>query len=85
MRYLSPTLWSVVAVEEPSVADVVSRFDAWHKLDLSSMSVVTVIMIIMEGQGVGGHVGDESSTSLCFFISRWSQMLLTQRDFFEVL
>ena len=25
------------------------------------------IMIITEGQGVGGHVGDESSPSLCFF------------------
>ena len=24
-------------------------------------------MSIMEGQGVGGHVGDESSPSLCFF------------------
>ena len=25
------------------------------------------IMIITEGQGVGGHVGDESSSSLFFF------------------
>ena len=26
-------------------------------------------MIIMEGRGVGGHVGDESSPSLCFFFT----------------
>ena len=32
-------------------------------------------MNITEGQGVGGHVGDESSPYLCFF-SRRSQMVL---------
>ena len=40
--------------------------------------MVRWIMINMEGQGVGGHVGDESSPSLCF--SPWSQMVLTQYD-----
>ena len=37
------------------------------------------MMIFMEGQGVGGHVGDESSPSLCFF-SRWFQNVSTQCD-----
>ena len=44
-------------------------------------------MNIMEGQGVGGHVGDESSPSLClvFSFSRSSQMVLTQCDSRAVL
>ena len=30
--------------------------------------MVRWIMIIMEGQGEGGHVGDESSLTLCFVL-----------------
>ena len=44
-----------------------------------------MIMIIMEGQGVGGHLGDESCPSLFFFFLRWSQMVLKQCDFRAVL
>ena len=40
--------------------------------------MVRRIMIIMEGQGVGGHVGDDCV--LFFFFSRWSQMVLTECD-----
>ena len=43
------------------------------------------IMIIMECQGVGGHVGDESSPSLCFFFTMVSNGVVTQCDSRAVL
>ena len=30
-------------------------------------------VFFMEGQGVGGYVGFESSLSLCFFLPQWFQ------------
>ena len=35
----------------------------------------------MEGQGVGGHVGDDFFCFCVFLLPRWSEMVLTQCDF----
>ena len=43
-------------------------------------------MCFTEGQGVEGHAGDDFFVFFCvYLLPRWSQVVLTQCDFREVL